>query len=67
MLPTDQHQVLLVTIKDDTKRDKSTMHTLLLFITTSMSLTLKKTVKYLVLFLLINALSYQRTAYSHLN
>ena len=24
---SDQHQVLLVTVKDNTKRDKSTMHT----------------------------------------
>ena len=26
-VPTDQHQVLLVTVKDNTKREKSTMHT----------------------------------------
>ena len=25
-VPTDQHQVLLVTVKDNTKREKSTMH-----------------------------------------
>ena len=40
---------------------------LLFFITTSMSLILKKREKFLILFSLINALSYQTTAYYHLN
>ena len=65
--PTDQHQVLLVTVKDNTKRRKSTMHNLLSFLTTSMSQILKKRVKFLTLFSLISALSYETTAYYHLN
>ena len=39
----------------------------LFFITTSMSLTFKKRVEFSILFSLINALSYQTTAYYHLN
>ena len=34
---TDQHQILLVTVKDDTKREKKYHAYLLFFITTSMS------------------------------
>ena len=37
------------------------------FITTSMSMALKKRVKFLILFSLINALSYQTTAYYDLD
>ena len=65
--PIDQHQVLLVTVKDHTKQEKSTMHTSCFFTTTSMSLTLKKRMKLLTLFSLYNALSSKTTTYYHRN